>query len=172
MEINAKQILENVDLCIYELSHLTPDTVDMGKHKVIRWDWINNTRSYAFRISAVYDYLSIFDWWPETLSLHQLKDMRKFLKEAIKLGFTGYVCFKVGATGCANGMWAYKNTSDRGYSPDGPALYKSFTPEYNYWGINPTGDEWVPDRDNFDSLKTIKDLEKFIAERNIKNEDQ
>ena len=87
----------------------------------------------AYCISAVYDNLSIFDWWNEDLSLAQLKSMRRFLKQSIKLGFTGYVCFKVGAAGCAHGMWAFKNQSTDGYSPDGDCLYHSFRSGDNYW---------------------------------------
>ena len=56
------------------------------------------------KIRDVYDELSIFDWWPETLPISRMKQMQSFLKNAIRLGFTGYVCFKVGASGCANGM--------------------------------------------------------------------
>ena len=116
---------------------------------------------------AVCDRLSIFDWWTETLSLSRLKDMRKFLNEAIKLGFTGYVCFKVGVTGCANGMWAHKQSSTTGYSPDGACLYKSFTPQYEYWQINAEGKEYLPKEKEFDSLKTIKQLENYIKENNL-----
>jgi hypothetical protein len=114
-------------------------------------------------MQAVYRQLNIFDWWVDKLSISRLKDMRKFLKEAIKLGYTGYVCFKVGATGCANGMWAYVNESEDGYSPDGDCLYKSFTPAYNYWQVK-SGEEWLPAGDEFNSLKTIKDLEMYIED--------
>lgn len=120
-----------------------------------------------FRIETVYERLSIFDWWTETLSLSRLKDMRKFLKEAIKLGFTGYVCFKVGVTGCANGMWAFKKSSTTGYSPDGASLYKSFTPAYEYWSIDPDGKGFVPYEEAFDELKTTKQLENYIKENNL-----
>ena len=120
-----------------------------------------------YRTLDVCDRLSIFDWWTETLSLSRLKDMRKFLNEAIKLGFTGYVCFKVGVTGCANGMWAHKKLSITGYSPDGACLYKSFTPQYEYWQINPKGEEYLPKEKEFDSLKNIKQLENYIKENNL-----
>lgn len=135
MGLNAKEVLENVE------------------------KFIDGCGSY--RIRLICEELSIFDWWPDKLSQTRLKDMRKFLKEAIKLGFNGYVCFKVGATGCANGMWAHVAESTDGYSPDGPFLYKSFTPEYNCWEIEMEDGErltkvlGVP----WDSLKTIKDLE-------------
>lgn len=92
---------------------------------------------YAVRIDNVYDELSIFDWWKDELSLSNLKDMRVFLKKALEFGFDGYVCFKVGATGCANGMWAHTEKSTDGYSPRGcRTLYKSFTPAYTVWDVS------------------------------------
>ena len=116
-----------------------------------------------YRITNVFHILSIFDWWNDYLSQTQLKDMRKFLKEAIKLGYTGYVCFKVGATGCANGMWAHKKESETGYSPDGECLYKSFTPAYNYWQVKTEDERWIPEDNDYDSIKTIKQLEKMLG---------
>lgn len=116
-----------------------------------------------YRITNVFHILSIFDWWNDYLSQTQLKDMRKFLKEAIKLGYTGYVCFKVGATGCANGMWAHKKESETGYSPDGECLYKSFTPAYNYWQVKTEDGRWIPEDNDYDSIKTIKQLEKMLG---------
>ena len=64
-------------------------------------------RGFSRDIRQVYDDLSIFDWWPKKLTITHMKQMRTFLREAIKLGYDGYVCFKVGASGCANGMWAH-----------------------------------------------------------------
>ena len=91
--------------------------------------------------------------------------MQSFLKNAIRLGFTGYVCFKVGASGCANGMWAHKESSTNGFSPDGDVLYRSFTPDYTYWSAEIDG-KWIPDTDDeeYDSCKTVKELEKLIKE--------
>lgn len=143
--MNAKEVLTNVEARITEMEALP--------------SW---RRRYHLRIWDVCDELGIFDWWNEYLSLNQLKDMKKFLKEAIKLGYTGYACFKVGSTGCANGMWAYKKESTTGYSPGGDCLYKSFTPAYNYWSVN-ANDEWLP-KVKYDSIKTIKELESFIKE--------
>ena len=88
--------------------------------------------------------------------------MRTFLKEAIKLGYKGYVCFKVGASGCANGMWAYKAETTNGYSPDGDAIYRSFTPDYTYWSFCKDG-KWFPEDGEYDSLKTKKMLEQAIS---------
>lgn len=109
--------------------------------------------------------LSIFDWWPETLPISRMKQMKSFLKNAIRLGFTGYVCFKVGTSGCANGMWAHKESSTNGFSPDGDVLYRSFTPDYTYWSANINGN-WIPDIDgeSYDSCKTVKELEKLLKE--------
>lgn len=114
-------------------------------------------------IRKVCDELSIFDWFKNELSISNLKDMRTFLKEAIKLGYSGYVCFKVGASGCANGMWAYKETSTNGYAPNCDCIYKSFTPSYNYWSYS-KNEEFFPIRKEFNILKTIKDFEKFYKE--------
>ncbi|MBR4378254.1 MAG: hypothetical protein IKP50_05200 [Bacilli bacterium] len=119
---------------------------------------------WSRRIDVVYDDLSIFDWWPEKLTVSHMKQMRTFLKEAIKLGYTGYVCFKVGTHCCANGMWAHKEETKNGYSPDGDFIYRSFTPDYTNWqakinGQNypeATGAEW-------DSCKTAKQLETILA---------
>lgn len=117
------------------------------------------------KIHDIYDELSIFDWWPETLPISRMKQMQSFLKNAIRLGFTGYVCFKVGASGCANGMWAHKKSSTNGYSPDGDVLYRSFTPDYTYWSAK-INDNWIPDIDSeaYDSCKTVKELEKLLKE--------
>ena len=122
-------------------------------------------RGCSREIRQIYDDLSIFDWWPERLTITHMKQMRTFLKEAIKLGYTGYVCFKVGASGCANGMWAHKEETTTGYSPDGDAIYRSFTPDYTYWSFNKNG-KWLPDgntRGTYDSLKTAKMLEEALA---------
>ena len=124
------------------------------------------------RIQDVYNELSIFDWWPEYLTRSKLKEMRQFLKEAIKLGYEGYVCFKVGATGCANGMWAHTELeTDDGYAPqDCPTLFRSFTPAYLYWDVTDTEGNWewggkYDDDDrvkHYDDIKNIKQLEEFI----------
>lgn len=127
------------------------------------YTWQKPRFKITFKITEVYKELSIFDWWNEYLSMTQLKDMRKFLKEAIKLGYTGYVCFKVGATGCANGMWAHKAESETGYSPEGECLYKSFSPDYNYWQVKTAEGEWIPKNGEFDSIKTVKQLENMLG---------
>ena len=114
-------------------------------------------------INMVYDELSIFDWWPERLTVSHMKQMRTFLKAAIKLGYKGYVCFKVGASGCANGMWAAKAESTDGHSPKGETMYRSFTPDYTYYAVCDKNDVWFPERENYDSCKTVKQLETLIA---------
>ena len=123
-------------------------------------------RGCSREIRQVYDDLSIFDWWPERLTITHMKQMRTFLKEAIKLGYDGYVCFKVGASGCANGMWAYKEDGkvdgESVYSPDGDLIYRSFTPDYTYWSFKKNG-EWMPGDEDYDSLKTIKQFEAALA---------
>ena len=128
----------------------------------------------TFLMDEVFEELSIFDWWRDTLSKSQLQEMRQFLKEAIKLGYTGYVCFKVGATGCSNGMWAERYETTTGHSSTlAPTLYRSFTPAYRYWDVTDRYGhwEWVGKyeseedrRTNYDRIKTIKQLEAFIEE--------
>lgn len=115
--------------------------------------------NHSFKIDDVFDELSIFDWWPETLTRKRMKQMRSFLRLAIKLGFTGYVCFKVGASGCANGMWAHKDPSTNGYSPDGDVLYRSFSPDYTYYNVEING-EWLAEKatGKYDGLETKEQL--------------
>lgn len=135
--LNARNVLRNIENCIEELEERQGRwTLDR------RYIEVGYTAKYKFRIRAVCNELSIFDWWNEGLSLTQLKQMRTFVQTAIKLGFTGYVCFKVGAAGCANGMWAYKKESTTGYSPDGDCLYHSFVSSYSYYDIC-LNNEWA-----------------------------
>ena len=145
---NAEAVLVEVNKMIEEYS----DEAEKS--------WSGKTKGYL--MDKIYDRLSIFDWWVSHLSLSKLKDMKKFLEVAIKLGFKGYVCFKVGATGCSNGMWAHKAESTDGYSPKGDCIYKSFTPAYNYWQIQ-KDDVWLPgDDDKYDSIKTSKEIIKLF----------
>lgn len=123
--MNAAKVLENVNNCIAEL------------YKSSDWNrmtWMRGRK--AFWMEAVCDELSIFDWWNEYLSMSQLKQMKSFLENAIKLGYTGYVCFKVGAAYCAHGMWAHRQESTNGYSPnEGGFLYHSFRSGDNYYDV-------------------------------------
>lgn len=135
--------------------------------------WFEDNPYRRLRISDCYNEFSIFDWWPEYLNKSKLQEMRQFLREAIKLGYEGYVCFKVGATGCANGMWAHTELeTDEGYSPNNcPILFRSFTPAYRYWDVTDKDGNWNWEgkyeseedrRLHYDKLGTIKDLEAFI----------
>ena len=155
---NAQPVLEAVERWIRILEM---------RHEIYpKW-----SRRYKTEMDEVFVELSIFDWWTDYISLNQLKQMRTFLREAIKLGYTGYVCFKVGASGCANGMWASKLPTTNGYSPKGESLYRSFTPDYTYWDIS-YNDEYGDKADHltkrvgkkFDELTTIKDLENALNE--------
>ena len=111
-------------------------------------------RGCSMNMRDVYDDLSIFDWWKDRLTVSQMKQMRSFLKLAIKLGYDGYVCFKVGASGCANGMWAAKEPTTDGYSPDCDTIFRSFTPDYTEYSFQKNG-HWY----DGETLKTSKDLE-------------
>lgn len=129
------------------------------------WNGRPYYRLVPYKVRDVCERLSIFDWFKDTLSESDLKHMQLFLKEAVKLGFTGYTCFKVGATGCANGMWAYKELSTTGYSPDCDYLYRSFTPDCTYWQFS-KNDITYPSGEDYDSVKTIRDLEKLFGKHN------
>lgn len=158
--LNAQPVLLAVEKWIRIL--------ETKKREIPRWSYRYKTSMYE-----VCHELSIFDWWVDTISISRLKEMRTFLKEAIKLGYTGYVCFKVGIEGCANGMWAHKVPTTDGYSPDGEFLYKSFTPSYNYWDVcddtNGYGDKSFrlsrAVGKEYDELTTIKALEEALRQR-------
>lgn len=121
-------------------------------------------------IRSVCKELEIFDWWLESLSVTKQKQMRSFLKLAIELGYTGYVCFKVGASACANGMWAYKEESANGYSPEGECLYRSFTPDYTIYDACLADGSWLNDGKEWHSnIRTISRLKKELAERQGEN---
>lgn len=112
-----------------------------------------------WRIDDVYDKLAIFDWWPEYLSISKLKQMKAFLQQSIRLGFDKYCCFKVGASGCANGMWASDAPTTDGYSPkDCKTIYHSFTPDYSYWDVDLGGG--FSDQ----QFKTIGEVKRYIEE--------
>lgn len=126
-------------------------------------DNIDNMYEHKYRVADICFDLNIFDWWLDDIYKNKLLEMERFLKESIKLGYDGYVCFKVGAEGCSNGMWAHKEESINGYSPSGDALYKSFTPSYNYWSIKSRG-QWYPTRDEgADSLTTTRKFENYYT---------
>lgn len=143
--MNAKEVLANVVTMIAEGEAYNAENKRWGQKR--RW-----------RIYSVCNELSIFDWWNEYLSISQLKQMRKFLETAITMGYTGYVCFKVGAKYCANGMWAHKQESEDGYSPDGECLYHSFVSGANDWDIKLADGTWLHDRDGRcnHSLREVK----------------
>lgn len=126
-------------------------------------------RGGSYPIEYIYDDLSIFDWWPKRLTQTHLKQMRAFIKEAIKLGFTGYVCFKVGASGCANGMWAADVPTTNGYSPNNcKTLYRSFTPDYTYYSVDLNdGRGFISGDKEYDSIKTIKMLEELLEKNGL-----
>lgn len=134
--MNAVKVLKNINKAILELQQ-----AGRGNYNYERYSYrgYGNNEKVLFKIDSVFEELSIFDWWNETLSMSQLKQMRKFVETAISLGFTGYVCFKVGAKHCSHGMWAYKNESTNGYSPDGDTLFHSFRAGDNYYDMELDG---------------------------------
>ena len=145
MKKNTMEILKNVE------------------HLIDNAETISSKRGYRFKyyIDDVCDELSIFDWWNETLSINQLKQMKSFLETAHKMGYDGYVCFKVGAKYCSNGMWAHKEESTTGYSPDGECLYHSFVTGRNDWDAKLADGTWLHDKaDSFGM--TLKEVRAMI----------
>lgn len=153
--MNAKECLTNVENLIKELESSEVDFSRIG--------WLRGKK--AFNLYEVYDECGVFDWFVDYLSMNHLKQMKTFLKQAMKLGFNGYVCFKVGSSGCAHGMWAHKDESTTGYSPDGDVLYHSFRSDVNYYDAK-ICDTWahkIIDKD-FNKIKLV-DIKDFISER-------
>ena len=140
--LNAAQVLANINACIAELEEASKT---WGNPNFNRFANKGYDTGKVFRIRAICNELSIFDWWNDNLSMSQLKSMKKFVETAISLGFTGYTCFKVGAKYCSHGMWAYKNESTDGYSPDGDVLFHSFLSGKNYYDMK-LNDEWLHDK--------------------------
>lgn len=135
MKNNAFEILANVEACISEL-----EAANKNPYAPSRTVWKGYTNKKVFKIRTVCEELSIFDWWNDNLSMSQLNAMRSFLKTAIELGFTGYVCFKVGAKYCSHGMWASKK--DREDRTPGDELFHSFRAGDNYWSYAVNG-KWT-----------------------------
>lgn len=145
--LNAQQVLDNLNALIAEVEN-------MDKY----------SRRYRLATRQLCNELSIFDWWTERMSLSQLKAMRTFLNQAVKMGFTGYVCFKVGAKYCASGMWAYRAESEDGFSPAGDFLYRSFYSAGNYWDAQIDGEFVTESTDSrWDEFRTAAQLKKAMA---------
>lgn len=148
--MNAQEVLNNVDAML--------NVAEFFKER--------HGCAKKWKISEVCDRLSIFDWWNEMLSVSQLKQMREFLQTAIKLGFDGYVCFRVGAKYCSHGMWAHTEGSKDGYSPDkGSVLFHSFRSGDNYWDCK-TDAGWM--NELADEYKgryefTLKEVKEFLG---------
>ena len=155
-QYNAASVLEEVNQLIAEYENKKAE-IDSRRYSY----WETKPRMKGYKTDDVYKRLSIFDWWVETISYSHLLKMRAFLREAIKLGFRGYVCFKVGASGCANGMWAHTAESTDGYSPNNcDILYHSFTPDYSCWDFCKDG-KWATTHETWDKIKTAKQMEKL-----------
>lgn len=172
---NAAAVLSQVQAHIAELEAVKAEWYyNLDTRRFARRGW-GEHETKQFKISAVFEELSIFDWWNETLSMGQLKQMETFLKQAIKLGFEGYVCFKVGAAGCSHGMWAHKKETTTGYSPDGDVLFHSFRSGDNYFDMELDG-KWMrdilPGRDENEykfTLTEVKQAMDIVAKSESEN---
>ena len=165
--LNAEVILQNIENAIAELESIQGSALNPNHDRYFRTSWKND--KYAFKINAVYKELSIFDWWGKTLSLSQLKQMKNFVKSAIKLGFTGYTTFKVGEKGCSHGMWVAKEESEDGYNPDCDTLFHSFRNDTNYYDVELNG-KWMSklfdkkyDELKLDDIKRILEIKEFFS---------
>ena len=138
--MNAMQVLDNVNLLLND-----------GEAFKARYGYAEK-----WNICNVCEELGIFDWWNDKLSMSQLKQMRSFLMTAIDLGFTGYVCFKVGVAGCSHGMWAHTLESTDGYSPrDGACLFHSFRNGDNYYDLRTNDGRWAQEELTLAGVKKI-----------------
>lgn len=128
---------ENKNYSMYNAEHirdlLKKHIEEMTERKEkfsCRGRWYSYTYRPTIRIDDVYKELSIFDWWKHELSLQNVKDMYNFVNKAIKLGFKGYVCFKVGATGCARIAEEFCNSNFNNPNRD---LYTCLTEYLEYY---------------------------------------
>ena len=155
--LSAQEVLKNVEACITELENVDKSIFMSDRYHVSVKSWATGEKNFSFKMDAVWDELNIFDCFKNNLTMSDLKVMRSFLKEAIKLGFNGYACFKVGASGCANGMWAHELESTDGFSPKGgKCLYRSFTPDYVCYDVD-LGKGFTGK-----GFKTVRALERYI----------
>ena len=158
--LNAGEVLKKVRAHITELEQANNlPSWELDYHRFIRKGRTDKA-TVLFKVNQVYKELSIFDWWKDTLSMSQLKQMEKFLVTAIDLGFTGKVSFKVGAAGCSHGMWAHKEESTDGYDPKGDALFHSFQSGDNFWNVRLNG-KWLPQKNC--GKYTLAEVKKALA---------
>ena len=149
---NNAAVLEQVEQMLWEAAE---------------WKTLHPYWRKQWKIREVCERLSIFDWWNEDLSVSQLQQMRSFLKTAAKLGYNGYVCFKVGAAGCANGMWAHKEETTTGYSPDGECLYHSFVSGENYYDVQLADGLWAHEINNGKFRYTLAEIKQMLEQRRV-----
>lgn len=109
-----------------------------------------------FTIEFAYEPLNIFDWFRDTLTRKDINDMIEFLQNAIELGYTGYVCFKVGDSDTASGMWARKPNNE------GCFLYHTFSPDCDYYTVYSKKENGSVKYSN--DFKTITEVRNYIEE--------
>lgn len=137
------------------------------------YEYIEEDKNYYSRlnkhmripIDTCYKGLSVFDWFKNNLTRTDLNNMLDFCSLAAALGFNGYVCFKVGASGCANGMWAHKELSTDGFSPKGDFIYRSFTPDETYYAIKDGGT--IYPEEPYNAWKNKTDLMNYVTSKKV-----
>lgn len=139
----AKNVLEATNNIISSLEKDGKNFIDTGK---------------------LVEVINLFDWWEDEMSLKDLKEVKLFLEEAIKLGYTGHVCFKYSTFEGANGMWAHKEEKEIRHD----FLYKTFSSRENYWIVyNHVGNGETELGNMFEEYKpsemiySIEDLENY-----------
>ena len=125
--MKANQVLRNLEWILKEMDGLAPSR---GRGRIVR-----KCGRPAVRTEKVWEELGIFDWWDDGLTKSQLREMERFLKRAIKLGYTGLVRFVLGAKGCSHGMWAYKIETSSEWSQESECLFHSFRNGDNYYSV-------------------------------------
>lgn len=135
--MNATQILNNIDGII--------ESAEGNGNKVT--------------VRMVRGELGIIDWWKATLTTKQLKAMKSFLAQAVKMGFDGHACFIVGVKGCTSGMWAYRNDI-----PCGDFIYRTFQSGKNHYNAVIDG-EYVTSKNGieYDEINTVAKLRAAMA---------
>ena len=147
--MKANQVLENVKDIIKEMDGIIPSP---QTGRIVR----KGSRR-AVNLRKTYQELSVFDWWEDTVSKKQLKEMESFLKQAIKFGYTGHVEFKVGAKGCSHGMWAYRVENPHDNSDNPECLFHSFRPGDNYYSVK-LDNGWIEAANGRPAELTLKEL--------------
>lgn len=144
----AEEVLKNVNKMLTEAEYYKKHN---GK---IKW--------YLDSLKICED-LSIWKYQDRIMTVSKLKEMKKFLENAIKLGFTGHAFFLVGKKGYGHGMWVYKNYHP--YNKINECLYHSFVNGKNYYNYIDKEGKYLGDKISGKTYRrefTLKEIEQEI----------